>query len=32
MAIKIMKERIKKVFDNADEEAKQITKELMSEW
>ena len=32
MAIKIMKERIKKVFDNADEETKHITKELMSEW
>lgn len=32
MAVEIMKERIKKVFDNADEEAKQITKELMSEW
>ena len=32
MAIEIMKERIKKVFDNADEETKQITKELMSEW
>ena len=28
MAIKTMKERIKKVFDNADEETKQITKEL----
>ena len=32
MAIKIMKERIKKVFDSADKETKQITKELMSEW
>ena len=31
MAIKIIKERIKKVFDNADKETKQITKELMSE-
>lgn len=32
MAIETIKERIKKVFNNADEETKQITKELMSEW
>ena len=32
MAVKIMKERIKKVFDNADEETKRMTEELMSEW
>ena len=32
MAVKIMKERIKKIFDNADEETKRMTEELMSEW
>ena len=32
MAVKIMKERIKKVFNNTDEETKRMTEELMSEW
>lgn len=31
-AIKIMREKIKREFDNADEETKQMTKELMGEW
>ena len=32
MAVKIMKERIKRLFNNADEETKRITEELMREW
>ena len=32
MAIEIMKDKIKKIFDYADEETKQITEELISEW
>lgn len=32
MAIEIMKDKIKKIFDYADEETKQITEELMNEW
>lgn len=32
MAIKIMKEKIKRVFNYADEETKRMTEELMSEW
>ena len=32
MAVEIMKDKIKKIFDYADEETKQITEELMNEW
>lgn len=32
MAVEIMKDKIKKISDYADEETKRITKELMSEW
>jgi len=32
MAAEIMKEKIKRAFDNADEEAKRMTEELMGEW
>ena len=32
MAVKIMKERIKRLFNNADEETKRIPEELMREW
>lgn len=32
MAVKVMREKIKREFDNADEETKQMTKELIGEW
>ena len=32
MAVEIMKEKIKRAFDYADEETKRTTKELMGEW
>ena len=32
MAVEIMKEKIKRAFGNADEEAKRMTEELMGEW
>ena len=32
MAIKVMKEKIKRVSDYADEETKRMTEELISEW
>ena len=32
IAVEIMKEKIKKAFDDANEETKRIAKELMSEW
>ena len=32
MAIEIMKEKIKKIFDYVDEETKRTTEELISEW
>lgn len=32
MAVEIMKEKIKRAFDDADEETKRTTEELMGEW
>ena len=32
IAVEIMKEKIKRAFNNADEEAKRMTEELMGEW